>query len=407
MSRGENALSIDRFQIEGFRFSAVAAGIKHADSNRLDLALIASARPAVTVGVTTTNLVCAAPVTITRECLKRGFSQALLINSGNANAYTGDSGLADALFLTKSVAERLGIAHQLVAPMSTGVIGQRLPIDRMNAKLPELVRSISSSAFLDAASAILTTDTVPKTAIVEERLSNGPLKIVGMAKGAGMMAPNMATMLAVILVNMRVEASYLRNVFVQANNITFNRITVDGDTSTNDTAIIMSGGSDQSKELQHNSTDRNLFSKSVLSVCENLARQIVKDGEGATKVVEVKVLGAPDEFSAARSARRIAESPLVKTAFHGEDPNWGRIICAAGSAGVEFDPSMIDLWIGSVQIIKSGALAASDWEERAKQEMSYPEFSVSIDLKAGSAEATILTCDLSEEYVKINADYRS
>jgi len=400
-------LSIDKFEIEGFRFSAVGAGIKHADSDRLDLALIASERPAITVGVTTTNLVCAAPVTITRECLQRGISQALLINSGNANAYTGDSGLADALFLTKSVADRLGIAHELVVPMSTGVIGQPLPVDRMNAKIPELAALISASAFLDAASAILTTDTFPKTALVEKRLSNGPLKIVGMAKGAGMMAPNMATMLAVVLVNMRVEESYLRNVFARANSLTFNRITVDGDTSTNDTAIVMSGGSDQSKELLDNDTDRDLFSQGVLSVCANLARQIVKDGEGATKVVEVKVFGAPDEVSAARVSRRIAESPLVKTAFHGEDPNWGRIVCAAGSAGVKFDPSMIDLWIGSVQIVKSGILEVGDWEARAKQEMRYPEFSVSIDLKTGSAHATILTCDLSEEYVAINADYRS
>ncbi len=398
---------MDKFEIEGFRFSAVGAGIKHADSDRLDLALIASERPATTVGVTTTNLVCAAPVTITRGCLQRGIAQALLINSGNANAYTGDSGLANALFLTKSVADSLGIAHELVVPMSTGVIGQPLPVDRMNAKISELTRLMNPSSFMDVASAILTSDTTPKTALVEKPLSNGPLKIAGMAKGAGMMAPNMATMLAVVLVNMSVEESYLRKVFAQANDLTFNRITVDGDTSTNDTAIIMSGGSNQSKALLDNDMDRNLFSQGLTSVCADLARQIVKDGEGATKVVEVRVFGAPDEFSAVRVSRRIAESPLVKTAFHGEDPNWGRIICAAGSAGVKFDPSKIDLWIGSVQIVKSGNLIAGEWEAQAKQEMRLPEFSISIDLKTGLAHATILTCDLSEEYVAINADYRS
>ncbi len=397
----------DKFEIEGFRFSAVGAGIKHADSDRLDLALIVSDHPTAAACVTTTNLVCAAPVTITRERLQSGEAQAILINSGNANAYTGDKGRSNALFLTSSVARTLGIEERLVIPMSTGVIGHHLPVDRMNAKVPELVSLLGPFNFQRAAIAILTTDTEPKTASFEEELSNGPLKIIGMAKGAGMMAPNMATMLAVILVNVRVEESYLQKVFVQANNVTFNRMTVDGDTSTNDTAVVMSGGSRQPRNLLDNDKDRKVFSGALLSICANLAKQIVKDGEGATKVVEVKVSGAPDENSATRVSRRIAESPLVKTAFHGEDPNWGRIVCAAGSAGVHFDPSKIDLWIGSVQIVKSGVVQSGDWEARAKMEMRKPEFSVLVDLKAGAAHASILTCDLSEEYVGINADYRS
>ncbi|MGC8657803.1 MAG: bifunctional glutamate N-acetyltransferase/amino-acid acetyltransferase ArgJ [Desulfomonilaceae bacterium] len=395
------------FEIDGFRFAAVSAGIKHANSDRLDLALIVCDVPAVSVAVTTTNLVCAAPVTLTRERVKEGASQAILINSGNANAYTGDQGFADSVFLTGSVANILGLDQQLVIPMSTGVIGQRLPIERINQQIPKLVDRLDRKSFRLVASAILTTDTREKIAMAKETLSNGELKILGMAKGAGMIAPNMATMLAVIMVNMRVEKSYLERIFFEVNKSTFNSITIDGDTSTNDTALVLSGGASDAKELPQNETDRQIFSTSLMTVCSDLAKQIVRDGEGATKFVEVKVLGAPDSASAARVCRRIAESPLVKTAFHGEDPNWGRIICAAGSAGVQFDPSKIDLWIGSVQVLKSGVMQAGDLELLAKREMSNPEFSVSLDLKVGSGTASIFTCDLSEEYIGINADYRS
>jgi glutamate N-acetyltransferase / amino-acid N-acetyltransferase len=395
------------FLIDGFQFSAVAAGVKKAESDRLDFALILSEAPAVTVGVTTTNLVCAAPVTLTRDSLRAGVSQAILMNSGNANAFTGDVGIADAQSLSSILTERLGVRADLIIPMSTGVIGQRLPVDRMMARIPQLVSSLDKSSFLKVASAIMTTDTVLKTSICEKTLSNGPLKILGMAKGAGMIAPNMATMLAVILVDVRVERAYLHEVFSRINNVTFNRVTVDGDTSTNDTAVVLSGGSPSSRVLLDNLSDRTIFYDALFEVCSSLAMQIVRDGEGASKLVEVKVLGAPDESSAVRVSRRIAESPLVKTAFHGEDPNWGRIVCAAGSAGVPFDPSNIDLWIGSVQIIKSGALTSDDWEILAKRVMKDPEFSILMDLKAGTAQASIFTCDLSAEYVGINADYRS
>lgn len=400
-------MSSSVFEIEGFSFSAVSAGIKRADSDRLDLGLIVSDSPAVTVGVTTTNIVCAAPVTITRERLQTGVSQVILVNSGNANAYTGCQGVANALSLTTAVASAMTVDENLVIPMSTGVIGLPLPVDRMKFRVPELVGSLSRSGFDKVASAIMTTDTQPKTACVDRTLSNGPLRIVGMAKGAGMIAPNMATMLAVILVDVLVERSFLSEVFVQINNVTFNRVTIDGDTSTNDTAIVMSGGCRQPRKLLDNVDDRNTFSQALFTVCQSLSRQIVQDGEGATKVVEISVLGAPDDNSATRIARRIAESPLVKTAFHGEDPNWGRIVCAAGSAGVSFDPAQLDLWIGDVQIVRSGVLESGDWENRAKQVMQNREFSVVLDLNAGPSKASILTCDLSEEYVGINADYRS
>jgi glutamate N-acetyltransferase/amino-acid N-acetyltransferase len=277
----------------------------------------------------------------------------------------------------------------------------------MQEKLPELVKSLHASKFERVASAIMTTDTKPKIASSEKTLSNGPMKIIGMAKGAGMIAPNMATMLAVILVDVLVERSVLQKAFIDANRLTFNRVTIDGDTSTNDTALVLSGGSAFPRKLKTDISDLEIFSEALFDVCSSLANQIVKDGEGATKVVDIKVRGTYDEAAAEKVARRIAESPLVKTAFHGEDPNWGRIVCAAGSAGVSFDPSRIDLWIGTVQIVRSGRLLDGDWETQSKREMANPEFSVTIDLKEGPCEASILTCDLSEEYVEINADYRS
>ncbi len=395
------------FEIDGFRFSAVSAGIKRSDSNKSDLALIFSDRPSVAVGVTTTNLVCAAPVEVTRERLRGGFSQAVLMNSGNANAFTGDAGLRDSLALTSSVANLLSINEELVIPMSTGVIGHPLPLSRMEEKLPDLVSALHSSSFEHVASAIMTTDTRPKIAISEKTLSNGPLKILGLAKGAGMISPNMATMLAVILVDALVETSLLRKAFRDVNRLTFNRITIDGDTSTNDTALVLAGGSAFSRKLESNPSDQEIFSETLFDVCSSLAKQIVKDGEGATKLVDIKVRGTGSQTAAEKVARRIADSPLVKTAFHGEDPNWGRIVCAAGSAGVSFDPSRIDLWIGSVQIVRAGRLTEGDWETQSKREMANPEFSVTIDLKEGPCEASIITCDLSKEYVEINADYRS
>jgi glutamate N-acetyltransferase/amino-acid N-acetyltransferase len=400
-------LSNSGFEIKGFRFSAVSAGIKRPDLVRPDFALIFSDHAAVTVGVTTTNLVCAAPVTVTRQRLLGGLSQAVLINSGNANAYTGESGIRDSLALASDAATLLSINEELVIPMSTGVIGQPLPLGRMQEKLPELVKSLHASKFERVASAIMTTDTKPKIASSEKTLSNGPMKIIGMAKGAGMIAPNMATMLAVILVDVLVERSVLQKAFIDANRLTFNRVTIDGDTSTNDTALVLSGGSAFPRKLKTDISDLEIFSEALFDVCSSLANQIVKDGEGATKVVDIKVRGTYDEAAAEKVARRIAESPLVKTAFHGEDPNWGRIVCAAGSAGVSFDPSRIDLWIGTVQIVRSGRLIDGDWETQSKREMANPEFSVTIDLKEGPCEASILTCDLSEEYVEINADYRS
>ena len=393
--------------VKGYKFSAVAAGIKKASSARLDFALIASDTPAVSAAVTTSNLVRAAPVEITRDRLTGGLCQAILMNSGNANAFTGDRGLKDASDLTSRVAEGLGIDSSLVVPMSTGVIGNPLPMDRMSSRIPELISRLDGRSFMDVAAAIMTTDTVPKTVLFEGTVTGGPFTMLGFAKGAGMIAPNMATMLAVILTDLRVEYDFLKECLQEAVARSFNAITIDGDTSTNDTAIVMTGGRIDAPELSGNLSDREAFSSLLNKACEHLARQIVLDGEGATKLVRISVCGAPDTAAATKVARTIAESPLVKTAFHGEDPNWGRIVCSAGNSGVMFDPGVIDLSIGEIHILENGKLTDNDWESAAHNIMKGREFSVLLDLKSGNGEASLLTTDFSEEYVTINADYRS
>ncbi len=393
--------------ISGYRFSAVAAGIKKSSSPTLDFGLIVSDRPAISAGVTTKNLAHAAPVEITRNRLTDGFCQAILVNSGNANACTGDRGLEDAVELTASVAQGLGIASELVIPMSTGVIGNPLPVERMSAQVPDLISRLDSRSFMEVAAAMMTTDTVPKTVQIQGAIKGDPFTVVGISKGAGMIAPNMATMLAVILTDLRIETEFLRESLREAVDRSFNSITIDGDTSTNDTAVIMSGGGFDALELSKNHSDRAVFSSILTQACEYLARQIVLDGEGATKAVTILVRGASDNLAALRVARKIAESPLVKTAFHGEDPNWGRIVCSAGNSGVVFDPKMIELSIGEVEILKNGELKNENWESAAHEIMKSRAFSVHLDLKNGAGSASLLTTDFSEEYVTINADYRS
>lgn len=393
--------------IEGFTFAAVAAGVKKAGTDRLDVGLIVSDTPSVAAGVTTTNLVAAAPVQITRQRLAAGLCQAVLVNSGNANAYTGERGKQDALNLTRYTADKLGIDPELVIPMSTGVIGNPMPVERIRIHIPELVGKLGTNGFMDVAHAIMTTDTRPKTVVLDGETTRGPFRIAGMAKGSGMIAPNMATMLAVILTDVRVEYDFLRDCLMDANNRSFNCVTVDGDTSTNDTLIVMAGGSRDAAFLGNTPSDKEAFSSLLHEACMSLARDIVMDGEGATKLVEVRVIGAANNIAAAAIARTIAESPLVKTAFHGEDPNWGRIICAAGRSGVSFNPDIVDLTVENVPIVRYGQLVSDDWETAAHNAMKAREFSVTLDLKSGNGEARFLTTDLSEEYVTINADYRS
>jgi glutamate N-acetyltransferase/amino-acid N-acetyltransferase len=393
--------------IKGFTFSALAAGIKAEGSDRLDFGLVVADTPAPAACVTTTNLVCAAPVLITRDRLEQGICQAVLANSGNANAYTGQRGIQDALALTESTAGKLGIDRDLIIPMSTGVIGNPLPVERMQSRIPDLVDGLTVGTAMDFARSIMTTDTVPKKVVLDGELSMGPMRMLGIAKGAGMIAPHMATMLAVILADVRAEPTFVKQTLAQAANVSFNRITVDGDGSTNDTVLLMAGGASDCLRLSDASSDREDFAQMLTQVCVDLARALLLDAEGATKLVEIHVCGAPDEDAAEKVARTVAESQLVKTAFNGGDPNWGRIIAAAGRSGVPFDPAAIDLSIGEVPIVRKGTMVDEDWEYRAAEVMELREFSVLLDLKAGRADAVILTTDLSAEYVRINADYRS
>lgn len=400
-------MKMQETSIAGFQFGAVAAGIKQAGSDRLDMGLVLADVPAAAAQVTTTNLVCAAPVKLTRERIASGRCKAVLVSSGNANAYTGERGLRDAEELTRVVGSELGISPELVIPMSTGVIGKPLPVERMKERIPDLVRSLEPGGLPDVARAMMTTDTKPKIVSLGEDISGFRAHMVGMAKGAGMIAPNMATMLAVILTDVQVEAGFLKHALTDATRKSFNAVTIDGDTSTNDTVVVMAGGHQTARALGDSPGDREAFSRLLCQACLDLALQIARDGEGATKMVTVRVCGAPNSQAAAIVARTISESLLVKTAFYGEDPNWGRIICAAGRAGVTFNPDRIDLLIGDVPIINAGVLVSSDWESAAHQVMKQPEFSILLDLKSGTGEAALLTTDLSREYVSINADYRS
>lgn len=395
------------YEIRGFNFSATSARVKSPDLERLDFALVKAQVPAVTAGVTTTNLVYAAPVEITREHLAGGLCQAVLLNSGNANGVTGERGKRDALSLLTDAADQMNITPELIIPMSTGVIGVHLPVERMSARIPDLVRGLAPDRLMDVAEAIMTTDTVPKTVALDGELSGGSIRMVGFTKGAGMIAPNMATMLAAVMVDVEVDLPFLQEAVTAACERSLNRITVDGDTSTNDTLIVMTGGRPDAAKLGSSDRDREIFRSMLNRACLSLARQIVLDGEGATKLVEIRVIAAADEESAARIARTVAESPLVKTAFNGEDPNWGRIIAAAGRAGAHFDPNSADLFIGGVPVFLNGAPASGDWEEPAHQVMKQREFAVTLDLKSGSAEAIFFTTDFSAEYVRINADYRT
>ncbi len=363
--------------------------------------------PAHAAGVTTTNLVSAAPVEITRKHLESGLCQAILLNSGNANAYTGQKGRLDALELMGEAAVALKIDLEHIIPMSTGVIGNPLPTKRMLDRIPDLVEGLDTRSFMDVAKAIMTTDTVPKTVVLGGETGSGRFKMLGMAKGAGMISPDMATMLCAIVTDIKVRSGFLKECLVEANSVSFNCITVDGDTSTNDTLVVMAGGRPDAPELSDKSSDCDAFCSALKKACMSLARQIVQDGEGATKVVEVKVIGAPSKEEAAQVARKVAESPLVKTAFHGEDPNWGRIVCSAGRAGVAFDPEKLDLSIEGVPVVQNGTLVSEDWESPAHAAMKAGEFQVLLDLKCGEGEWSILTTDMSEEYVTINADYRS
>jgi glutamate N-acetyltransferase / amino-acid N-acetyltransferase len=391
--------------IRGFSFSTVEAAIKIA--GRKDLALIFSEVPAIAAAVFTTSTVKAAPVLVSREHIASGYAQALVVNSGNANACTGEAGMKDAQETTRLVAHSLGIDAAAVQVCSTGVIGVQMPMERIRSAIPALVDGLRSGTLDDIAQAIMTTDTFPKMEASSGQAGRVSYTVAGIAKGAGMIMPNMATMLSLIITDAVIEPTFLQQSFRHAVDNSFNSITVDGDMSTNDTCLIMANGMAGNPVITAGSAEGNSFAVILNDVLLSLAKQIVKDGEGATKFVEIRVSGARDDSDAKRAAMAIANSSLVKTAFFGQDANWGRIFAAVGYSGAEVDQLRLSLNFNDVCMARNGIFAGEDAEVRGTEVLKQKEFTVSVDLGIGRGTATVYTSDLTHEYININADYRS
>ncbi len=391
--------------IIGFSFSTVEAAIKKA--GRKDLALIYSEVPATAAAVFTTSSVKAAPVLVSREHIASGSAQALVVNSGNANACTGEPGMLVARETSRLVASALGIDAAAVQVCSTGVIGVQMPMGRIRTAIPFLVAGLSSGTLDDIAQAIMTTDTFPKMEARSGQSGGVSYTVAGVAKGAGMIMPNMATMLSFIITDAAVEPGFLQSSFRKSVDRSFNVITVDGDMSTNDTCLIMANGMAGNPLIIEGSTEGSAFADLLNDVLLSLAKQIVKDGEGATKFVAIQVSGAKDDSDAKRAAMAIANSSLVKTAFFGQDANWGRIFAAVGYSGAEVDQSRLSLRFDDVCMAINGVFAGEDAEARGTEVLKQKEFTVSVDLGIGTGTATVYTSDLTHEYISINADYRS
>jgi glutamate N-acetyltransferase/amino-acid N-acetyltransferase len=384
----------------GFRAAGIACGIKAAGR---DLMLLVADRPCSAAGVFTTNVVKAAPVVFSARRVKTGRAQAVVINSGVANACTGDEGMRRCEAMALAVSEATGISDDVVLVCSTGVIGRQLPIEKITAGIAQATAALTADGGHDAALAIMTTDTKPKEVAVILHTDDGPIRIGGMAKGSGMIAPNMATMLSVITTDAQIAPDLLQGALANVVNRTFNRVTVDGDTSTNDTLLLLASGA-SGVRLQQGTQNLVRFEKALQTVAETLAKAIARDGEGATKLVEIWVHGAADNAAASRIAQTIANSPLVKTALFGNDPNWGRILAAAGRAGVCFNPNGVDLDLAGIPVVRAGQPVPFD-AAAASHAMKTPEVVIALSLSEGDGEAVVWTCDFSYEYVRINADY--
>ena len=391
------------FTCPGFRASGICAGIKK--NGKKDLGIITSDDPATAAAVFTQNRVAAAPVQLGRRRLSKNVLKAVVANSGNANCCTGLAGLADAEKTAALAAKQLNCDERHVVTASTGVIGQQLPMAAFEAGVPKAVAALSPEGFGDFAEAIMTTDTTPKlvreTALVEGKT----VTILGCAKGAGMIKPQMATMLAFVCTDLKETAGNLMPGFREAVDLSLNRITIDGDTSTNDTALIMASGVSGASFAKP--ADETAFFKALRFVLLKLARWLVKDGEGVTKVVTVRIKGAADNAQAKKAAYTIAESPLVKTAFFGQDPNWGRIFMALGRSGIEFDPNRVGLLFDDAKLVENGIRLSAEAEAAVGEVMKKGEFDLTVNLHMGGGFFEVITSDLSVDYVKINADYRT
>ena len=398
---------IKPFSMKGFKFVGIRAGIKK--NGHKDLGLILCEKTATAAAVFTRNRVMAAPVILGKETIKKGECRAVLVNSGNANCFTGSQGLLDARETANMVAQAFDISQELVMVSSTGVIGAPLPMDRFKTGIPLLKEKINIGRAEDFAQAILTTDTCQKivrlTGSIDTPEGVKEFSIMGVAKGSGMIRPDMATMLAYVLTDADIAAPDLHHALAGANEKSFNRISVDGDTSTNDTLLCLASG--ESSACIRDDADLKVFRNLLETVCFRLGKMIVKDGEGATKVIQITVRGAKTQADAFKASEAIAHSNLVKTAIYGEDPNWGRITAAAGRSGAFVDPDKMDLYFEATPLVLGGCWLGLEAEKKAAQLMKASEINITLDLNLGDKTDRFLFCDFSENYVKINADYRS
>ncbi len=406
-SNSAMANSVELLPIDGVRLAACSAGIYCA--TRDDIALFAVEAGATVSAVFTRNRFYAAPVAVARKHLQHGPVNYLLVNAGNANAGTGARGIDDAIRVCEAMANRGGCALEAVLPFSTGVIGEYLPVDKICRALPALHDNLADNAWLDCARAIMTTDTLPKSCSVRFAVDAGLVTVTGIAKGAGMIKPDMATMLAFIATDAAVEQPALDCILASAVDQSFNRICVDGDTSTNDACVLVATGKSRAGPvISEGSPVYALLEEQVTEVCVRLAQQIVRDGEGATKFVTIRVDNAQSEAECAAVADAVATSPLVKTALYAADPNWGRILAAIGRSKVrDLEIDRISVYLNEVCIVENGARAKGYTEAKGVAAMQDKEIMIRIDLNKGSASGSYWTCDLSHDYVTINAEYRS
>lgn len=388
---------------KGFLFSTAEAAIKK--PGRKDFALIISEVEANIAGAFTTNTVKAAPVKICLKKVRSGKGRVIVVNSGNANACTGVQGTKDANNIISHISKQLGIKSSTIYPCSTGVIGTPMPMVRILPVISTLAENVGRNSFEDVAKAIMTTDTFPKIVTKKIRIENATGTLAGICKGAGMIAPNMATMLCFVLTDIAVEQKALNKALISSVNKSFNRITIDGDMSTNDTALIMANGMLRNRPLTGKSGLFQSFQMALDELTYELSKLIVKDGEGATKLIEVHIKGARSEADAAKAALSIANSSLVKTAIYGNDANWGRIMAALGYSQIAFKENKTDIFFNNIKVVKNGL--ANNKDKEATEALRSKTIKISIDLHAGSSSSKVLTCDLTEDYIRINAEYRS
>jgi glutamate N-acetyltransferase/amino-acid N-acetyltransferase len=392
------------YSVPGFLASAVSAGLKK--EGVLDLSLIFSQKQAMVAGIFTTNKVKAAPVLLSQQRIKRGFTRAVIANTGYANACTGERGFEDAEHTAALISRGLEIDPEEVLVASTGVIGAYLPLERIEKAVPQLIGNLSPHGFRSVANALMTTDSFPKISYFEGTVGKRPFHLLGLAKGAGMIMPNMATMLSFLVTDLEIDYQNLWSPFRSTAESTFNRITVDGETSTNDMVLIMANGAAENGELSK--SDRREFERGLSHVMGELASMIAQDGEGASRAVIVELQGGATKEDAHAASRAVANSILVKTAIFGRDANWGRIMAALGRSGVTMEENKVNIWINGTPVVHGGLMISEVNEKEASKKMKTSErVIITIDLNQGECSDKIMTCDLTPDYIRINADYRT